>query len=277
MSATPRVSVIVPVFNEPPEVLRASLASLRNQSWQDFDCVVVDESTDVSRARECEAQCALDSRFRYVHPASRLGLPGSLNLAIDQSSGDYIARFDSDDVCLPERLARQIAFLDAHPEIAIVGGALEVIDDDDRTTALRTYPTDHEAIERGMQTTNTMAHPTVMYRRTATAVHGAYDASFRYSEDLDLWLRWLNAGMRFANLPDVVVRYRQKSTSRQTLHWKYNLRARLHNFSSRHIARRCAGIAAIGIWMILPQRVQESVFRLLMFRAARPAQRRTQG
>jgi len=277
MNASPRVSVIVPVFNEPPEVLRASLASLRNQSWQDFECIVVDESTDASRARECETQCGVDTRFRYVHPPGRLGLPGSLNLALGQSQGEYVARFDSDDVCMPERLARQVAFLDSHPEIAIVGGALEVIDDDDRTTALRAYPLEHEAIDRGMQTTNTMAHPTVMYRRSATVAHGAYDASYRYSEDLDLWLRWLNAGLSFANLPEVLVRYRQKSTSRQTLHWKYNLRARVRNFSTRHLARRCAGIAAIGIWMVLPQRVQVFVFRRLMFRAAGPAQRRAQG
>lgn len=276
MSALPRVSVIVPVFNEPPEIVRASLASLRNQSLHNFECIVVDESTDASRARECEAQCGVDPRFHYVHPTGRLGLPGSLNLAIDRSSGEYIARFDSDDICMPERLARQVAFLDSHPEIAIVGGALEVIDDDDRTTALRTYPLEHEAIDRGMQSTNTMAHPTVMYRRTATIAHGAYDASYRYSEDLDLWLRWLNAGLRFANLPDVLVRYRQKSTSRQTLHWKYNLRARVRNFSARHFARRCAGIAAIGIWMVLPQRVQVFVFRLLMLRGAGAAQQRAQ-
>jgi len=170
-----------------------------------------------------------------------------------------------------------VVFLDSHPEIAIVGGALEVIDDDDRTTALRAYPLEHAAIDRGMQTTNTMAHPTVMFRRSASVAHGAYDASYRYSEDLDLWLRWLNAGLRFANLPEVLVRYRQKSTSRQALHWKYNLRARLHNFSSRHLVRRCSGIAAIGIWMVLPRRVQELVFRLLMLRAARPAQQRVGG
>jgi glycosyltransferase involved in cell wall biosynthesis len=266
MNAAPRVSILVPVFNEPPRVLQASLASLRAQTWPDFECIVVDESTDPARARECETQCAADPRFRYVHPPTRLGLPGSLNLALEQARGEYIARFDSDDLCMPERLARQVAFLDAHPQTSIVGGALEVIDDDDRTTALRAYPLEHASIERGMQTTNTIAHPTVMFRRAAAKAHGAYDPSYRYSEDLDLWLRWLNAGLLFANLPEVLVRYRQKSTSRQTLHWKFNLRARVRNFSSRYALRRCAGIAAIAIWMALPKRAQEAAFRRLIFR-----------
>lgn len=276
-TSTPRVSVIVPVFNEPPEVLRASLASLRKQTLVDFECIVVDESTDSARARECEVQCALDTRFTYIHPPHRQGLPASLNIGLDRARGEFVARFDSDDICIPDRLKRQVEFLDDHPSVSILGGALEVIDDDDRTIAFRPYPQDHASIERGMHTTNTMAHPTVMFRRSVALTYGSYDPNFRYSEDLDLWLRWLNAGLEFANLPDVLVRYRQNVTSRQKVHWKFNLRARAHNFSTRCLARRVLGIAAIGAWMILPPAIQELAFKLLIFRPARRPNTRASG
>jgi glycosyltransferase involved in cell wall biosynthesis len=266
MPAPPRVSIVVPSFNEAPPVIAASLASLRAQTMDDFECFVIDESTDESRARACREFCETDPRFIYIHPSERLGLAGSLNLGLSRARGALIARFDADDLCEPERLALQAAFLDAHPTVDVVGGALEVIGENGAHQGVRHYPLEHLDIARSMQLTNAIAHPTVMYRRTAVERHGGYDTSFRYSEDLDLWLRWLNAGVRFANLPQVLVRYRQQLTRRNTLHWRYNLRARTRNFGRSFVLRRAAGIGCIAVWSALPEAVQESVFRLLMLR-----------
>jgi glycosyltransferase involved in cell wall biosynthesis len=273
MNSAPRVSLIVPAFNEPPVVLRESMASVRAQTFADFECIVVDESTDPARAHACRDLCAADARFVYLHPERRLGLPGSLNLALERARGALIARFDSDDVCVPERLALQVAFMDAQPQVTVLGGGLEVIDDDGRTLAFRHYPEMHAAIARGMHLTTTLAHPTVMFRREATSVHGVYDPTFRFSEDLDLWLRWQNAGLQFANLSQVLVKYRQKSTSRQARHWRFNLRARVKNFARRYALRRALGIVAISTWILLPTGVQEVAFRALLLRriVKRPA------
>jgi len=271
VNASPRVSFIVPAFNESAAVLRESIESMRGQSFADFVCIVVDESTDAALAQACRELCATDARFVYVHPEQRLGLAGSLNMALERARGELIARFDSDDVCMPDRLCLQVAFMDTHPSVAVLGGGIEVIDDDGRTLAFRQYPQTHAAIERGMQLTSTVAHPTVMFRREAATAYGAYDASFRFSEDLDVWLRWQNAGLEFANLPDVLVKYRQKSTSRRSLHWRFNLRARVKNFAARYAARRTLGILAIGTWSLLPTRIQEVAFRtLLLRRTAKP-------
>jgi glycosyltransferase involved in cell wall biosynthesis len=268
MPAPPRVSIVVPSFNEAPPVIAASLASLRAQTMDDFECFVIDESTDESRALACREFCETDPRFIYIHPSERLGLAGSLNLGLSRARGALIARFDADDLCKPERLALQAAFLDAHPTVDVVGGALEVIDENGAHRAVRHYPLEHFDIARRMQLTNAIAHPTVMYRRAVVERHGGYDTSFRYSEDLDLWLRWLNAGVRFANLPQVLVRYRQQLTRRNTLHWRYNLRARTRNFGRSFVLRRAAGIGCIAMWSALPAAVQESVFRLLMLRGS---------
>lgn len=267
MSDTPKVTLLVPVFNEPEHILEQSLSSVMAQTFTDFECIVVDESTLPEAAQACERICSRDPRFRYVHPTERLGLPGSLNLAISMARSQLLARFDSDDVCLPERLAVQVAFMDAHPSIGVVGACLQLIDESGRPTSERHYPERSEDIARKLQFTTTLAHPTVMYRADVTKHFGCYDPSFRFAEDLDLWLRWLNCGVKFANVPDVLVKYRQAQTRRHRKHWRFNLRARVRNFGPSHLIRRVAGIVCIGAWSILPFSVQESVFRLLLLRA----------
>ena len=91
MSAfTPLVTVVVPSFNEDPHIVRASLESIRAQTFADFECIVVDESSRPELAEACRAVCAEDPRFIYVHPTERLGLPKSLNLAISKARGQLI-------------------------------------------------------------------------------------------------------------------------------------------------------------------------------------------
>lgn len=269
MTDAPKVTLLIPAFNEPEHILEQSLSSVMAQSFTDFECIVVDESTHLEAAQACERICARDPRFRYVHPTERLGLPGSLNLAISMARGQLLARFDSDDVCLPERLEVQVAFMDAHPDIGVVGAGLQLIDESGMPTSVRHYPERSEDIERKLQFTTTMAHPTVMYRTDIIRHCGCYDPSFRFSEDLDLWLRWLNCGVKFANVPNVLVKYRQAQTRRNRSHWRFNLRARVKNFSSSHFFLRVAGIVCISTWSILPPSVQESVFRLLLLRPRR--------
>jgi glycosyltransferase involved in cell wall biosynthesis len=267
-SRPPRVSVVVPAFNESAAALAESLGSLRAQTFLDFECLVVDESTRPDLAQACRLACKIDRRFRYVHPPTRLGLAASLNLGIGQARGELIARFDSDDVCLPHRLSLQVAYMDAHPEVGVLGGGLEIMSEDGRTLAFRDYPQDHATIEKRFQATTPIAHPTVMLRKSLIERHGGYDSSFRFAEDLDLWLRLLNHGVRFANLGSVLVRYRQDSTSRNTRHWQFNRRARMRNFSSRYLVWRVLGLLAIIVWAVLPASLQGRVFDGLLFRRA---------
>lgn len=264
MIKVPKVSVIVPVFNELVATMEESLNSLMSQTFDDFECIVVDESTNSELALACKLICESDGRFHYVHPTQRLGLSSSLNLAISMARGELLARFDSDDVCAPERLAIQVAFLETHPEISVVGGALKIISDDGQVLAHRYYPEDPLKIAQGMQLTTTVAHPTVMFRRQAIQEYGGYNPKFRFSEDLDLWLRWLNAGLHFANLPQVLVQYRQNNTRRNSGHWHYNLRARTSNFSSSFMILRIIGIACVATWIVLPNIVQEKFYKFLI-------------
>jgi len=180
-----------------------------------------------------------------------------------------IARFDSDDICMPERLNLQVAFLRSHPEISVLGGALDIISSEGELLSHRHYPQTSVAIAKGMQLTTTIAHPTVMFRKEAVEQYGGYNPDFRFAEDLDLWLRWMNAGLQFANLPQVLVQYRQDNTRRDQRHWRFNLRARTANLSARHVVRRAIGIACIAAWVSMPKKAQEQIFKALILRRSR--------
>jgi glycosyltransferase involved in cell wall biosynthesis len=263
---SPFVTVVVPSFNEAPEIVRASIESLRAQTFTDFECIVVDESTRPDLADACRSACSVDKRFIYIHPVERLGLSKSLNLAIDKARGQLIARFDSDDICMPDRLEVQVAFLEAHLEISAVGGAMDIISTEGEFIAHRSYPQTPNRIASAMQLTNAIAHPTVMFRKEAFACYGGYNPSNRYCEDLDLWLRWMNAGLLFENLPQVLVKYRQDNTRRNHLNWRYNLLVRLSNFSSRNLIRRIFGIICIAAWVVVPGKLQEQIYKTILLR-----------
>ena len=263
-ASTPLVTVVIPSFNEDPYIVRASLESIRAQTFTDFECIVIDESSRPELAEACRVVCSEDPRFVYIHPAERLGLSKSLNLAISYARGQLIARFDSDDICLPERLEMQVAFLRLHPEVSAVGGAMNIISSDGEFIAHRSYPKSSNEISAAMQLTNAIAHPTVMFRKEAIDRFGGYNPDYRYCEDLDLWLRWMNAGLLFRNLPQVLVQYRQDNTRRDQLNWRYNLRVRLSNFSYRHLIRRIVGITCIAAWVAVPGKLQVLIYRLIL-------------
>lgn len=260
----PLVSVVVPSFNEDPEILRGSLESIRNQTFTNFECIVIDDSTRPDLAAACREVCGEDDRFIYIHPSQRLGLSGSLNLGISQACGEFVARFDSDDVCVPERLALQVQFLRANPQISVVGGAMSIVNAEGRPIAHRSYPRTSKEIAKALQFTNAIAHPTVMFRKKVVALHGAYNTYYRYCEDLDMWLRWMNAGVLFENLPHTLVHYRQNSTSRDQANWRYNLQARVSNFSSQHVIRRILGVFCIALWMVVPKKCREILYKAIL-------------
>lgn len=270
----PKVTIIMPAYNESPQNLRESIKSIVSQTFTDFECILIDESTDNNLALACKEICDIDNRICYIHPDKRLGLAESLNLGISKARASLIARFDSDDICIMDRLERQVAFMDEHKEIGLVGGALEIIDGEGRTYAYRSYPLDHDTIERKLQTTTPIAHPTVMLRKSLIEQHGGYDKNFCYSEDLDLWLRLANRGVRFANLPEVLVRYRQQQTNRNPLHWEYNLRARKCNFTMRYLPYRLLGLFGIYVWGKMPSGIQKYFFNNLLLRRQSPSSKK---
>ena len=207
----PRVSVLMPVYNA-ERYLAEAVESVLGQSFTDFELLVVDDgSTDGSLAllrRYAEG----DRRVQVVSRPNT-GYLVALNQMLAVAQGELIARMDGDDVALPERFARQVAFLDAHPDVVCVGGAALLIDEGGRMLNELPRPVDDALIqEAALRGDTPIIHPSAMMRLADARAVGGYRETTYLAEDLDLWLRLGERG-RLANLPEVVVKYRMHERS----------------------------------------------------------------
>ncbi len=196
----PRVSVLLAVHDGAPWV-KDAVASVLAQTLADLELVVVDDGS--ADATPALLAGIADRRLR-VERRPRAGLTRALNLALGLARAPIVARLDADDVALPERLARQVAFLDAHPEIGVLGSAAREVNGEGREVRVVRPPEDDAALRRALIRRNPMVHSTVTMRRLAVEGVGGYDARFAVAQDYDLWMR-LAAVTRLANLPDALV------------------------------------------------------------------------
>jgi glycosyltransferase involved in cell wall biosynthesis len=199
--------VLLSVHNDDRFVSEA-IESILSQTFHDFELIVIDDgSTDGSRAR---IEAYEDRRIRLVSRANR-GLVASLNEALALAGGEYIARQDADDISLPTRIEREVALLDAHPEIALVGTNYTVIDEDGRplaTTSVFTHPDDLAVAEI---LSNQYGHGSVMMRRALVAELGGYDGSVGYVEDYDLFVRIARIA-QIANIAEPLYLWRRNAS-----------------------------------------------------------------
>lgn len=136
------------------------------------------------------------------------GLGNALKIGVENAQYDIIARMDSDDICLPNRFEKQLSYMDAHPECDIVGGQItEFIDTPDNIVGKREVPCDNEAIYHYMRSRCALNHPTVMFKKKSVLNAGNYQDWF-WNEDYYMWIRMMEQGCVFANLPDVLVNMR---------------------------------------------------------------------
>lgn len=205
-TAVPRVSVLLPVYNG-VEYLKESIESVLRQSFGNFEIIAVDDgSTDGSGEL---LDSIRDARVRVIHQANA-GLPASLNRAIQLARGEYLARQDADDICLPERFARQLTYLDAHAACAVVGTWSEIWKKDRRTKRSHRHPCENGELQIRMVFDSFFVHSSVMMRRSALELIGRYPVDpKRYPpEDFDLWSR-IARRFQIANLPEVLEIYRE--------------------------------------------------------------------
>ncbi|MBJ6801038.1 glycosyltransferase family 2 protein [Geomonas propionica] len=199
----PLISVVMSVYNG-ERYLGEAVDSVLNQSCTDFEFIVVDDgSTDGTAAILASYS---DPRLRIIRH-DNLGLTRSLNLAIAQARGEYVARQDADDRSLPERLAIQAEFLDSHPELALVGTAVKVISSAGAELATFRHPTEPAEIAVTLRTYNCFWHGSIMFRRDSFLELGGYDERFVTAQDYDMWLRF-SERHQLANLPEPLYAYR---------------------------------------------------------------------
>jgi glycosyltransferase involved in cell wall biosynthesis len=212
MTHPPTISVLMPVYNA-DRYLAVAVESVLAQTFGDFEFIIVDDgSTDGSLAvlRRFEAD---DPRVRVVSRENR-GLVASLNQMIGLARGEFLARMDADDLCLPDRFLRQVDFLRRNPDHIAVGCRALLIDPDGAPIRPFAEQTSHEEIDaahlRGEG--GAIVHPAAMIRRRGMEAIGGYDPGMWPSEDLDMFLRIAEHG-RLANLPETLFQYRRHASA----------------------------------------------------------------
>lgn len=213
--SNPAVSVIMSVFNG-QAFLRPAVESILNQSFPDFEFIIIDDGSTDGTSDILAGYARGDSRIR-IHRQDNQGRTASLNSAIHLAHGDYLARMDADDIALTHRLRSQIEFLETHPEVGLIGGAIEFIDGSGKPFGTNRPPLSDSQIQSTMRKHNSIWHPTTMMRKKVVLAVGGYRTLFDESEDYDLFLR-IGERTRIGNLEDVLLRYRihanQASVSR---------------------------------------------------------------
>jgi len=203
MSGTPRITVLMPVYKG-EKFLRQAIESILNQTFSAFEFLIINDGSG-DRSVEIVESCR-DPRIRLVHNQGNLGLIATLNRGLERARGEYIARMDCDDVSHPQRLERQVAFLDTHPDIGVCGTWFRKCGG--HAGKIIRWETEPEAVRAAMLFACPLAHPTVMLRRESfLARQLRYDRDYPHAEDYDLWRRAMQH-MALANLPEVLLDYR---------------------------------------------------------------------
>jgi glycosyltransferase involved in cell wall biosynthesis len=211
-SATPAISVLMAAYNSEP-FLGEALESIQSQTFSNIEIIVVnDGSTD--RTLAClEAIASRDSRIRIINSTQNLGFVAALNLGLGSCRAPYIAIMDSDDIALPHRLEKQFAFLQSHPDVALVAGAITSIDPNGNPMNLIgsvPIPVTEKAIRKSLLLGPPCSHTWLARREVYEALSGY--RQLVAAEDYDFLLRAVSSGFKIANIPDTLMKIRIRPT-----------------------------------------------------------------
>lgn len=198
----PCVSVVLPVYNV-ADCVESAINSILKQTFTDFELLVFDDYSTDGTAAKIEA--IADPRLRFFRNNQNLGRAGTDNAAIPYVRGEFIAKMDGDDLCHPERLAHQVAYLKSHPQVNVVGSWMQNFG---ASTYLNKYLATPEASRVLTLFTPPTGNPSVMLRASLLQEENMrYDATLRQAEDYDFFARYLSE-LRIVTLPKALIQYR---------------------------------------------------------------------
>jgi len=199
----PKVSVVIPVYKPQEEHLRLAIDSVLSQSFHDFELLLLDDCPEDASA-ENVIHAYRDPRIKYTRNKKNLGISASRNKLLEMAQGEYIAIMDHDDISLPDRFARQVAYLDEHPETGVVGCRVREIPSGKIVSYLR----DDHALRLALMRGCAIPHSAAMVRKKVLVEHKIrYEEQFSPAEDYALWCRLL-PHTQFHNLEDILFEYR---------------------------------------------------------------------
>jgi glycosyltransferase involved in cell wall biosynthesis len=249
MEPAPKVSVLMPCYNA-VETLDEALDSLAGQSFEDYELVAVDDGSSDGTLVKLQQRARTDARI-CVLAQSHQGIIPALNAGLKACRAELVARMDADDRSHSRRLEKQLAFMQAHPEVALVGCRVAGFPSGQMRQGYHVYLEWQNAllseadIRREMFVESPLAHPSVMFRRGWVVDLGGYQDN-GWAEDYDLWLRLYLAGAHLAKLPEILLEWREGPDRLTRRDGRYSLenflRAKAYYLSRGPLAGRDAVI-----------------------------------
>lgn len=253
----PIVSVVMSVYNGLP-YLEEAVQSILEQTFEDFELIIInDGSADGSKAL-LEHLAGSDDRIRLLHQENQ-GLIASLNRGVDIARGKYIARMDADDISYPERLERQVDFLNNQPDVGILGTQVETIDTNGTVQKQFSFPTDPAVVAWRLMFECCLTHPSIMMRRSLASGLNGYAEDALHAEDYELYTRALLC-TNIVNLPD---------TLHQLRRWDGTITATKRDIQ----IWTCCRVAASLHTKILDETINESIAHFLTWHSHETVER----
>ena len=214
----PKVSVLMSNYNTQANQLRIALDSVLNQTFTDFEAVIVNDGSVDESKKVLEEYAAKDARIVLVENERNIGLAASLNHGLDVCKGEYVARMDTDDICYPDRLKWQVEYMDEHKNLLFAGAWADVFEDDTENVVETWKPVmctqDEYHIRLLFGNNPLMIHPTVIFRREyleKNCLRYDTDAAYKYAEDYRMWVKCSRAGDA-GILEKPVIKYRNANS-----------------------------------------------------------------
>jgi glycosyltransferase involved in cell wall biosynthesis len=257
----PLISVLLPVYNG-GQYLYEAVESTLAQSFSDFELLILNDGSTDNSSRVLQELETRDQRIRVISRENR-GLNRSLNELVLAARGQYLARMDQDDVCMPSRFQRQIEFLESHPDHVAVGGWIMQMNEVGLPIGIIKSPCEHTEIDgANLKGYCSVWHPTAFMRKDAMVAVEGYRDEYDSAADLDLWLRLAEIG-KIANVPEIVLRYRLHAGSTSQLKIDAQRASAERACSSAWQRRGTAGhYEALDPWR--PSGDEESLYKFIL-------------
>lgn len=264
------ISVVMTVYNAAEFVLEA-VESIQNQNYPNWELIIVNDGSTDKTGEILRKLAKNDKRIVLINCVKNRGASVASNLGLSKAKGQFIARMDADDITLPDRLAKQVDFLQKHKKVIVVGGQCELIDRDGNSIGMKNFPTSHAEIYGALYQINPIQHPSLMINTALLGAHKiTYHTEVLLAHDLEILFKLAQYG-KFANLADVVLKYRIHSDSLSLKQPKETFR---HTLAVREMARKMYGyvpskkgilvnFAQKIIMTIIPSFVVYPLFRLI--------------
>ena len=202
----PLVSVIMAAKNVEKYISEA-IDSVINQTYKNWELIIVDDGSNDTTLSIINDYTKNDSRIKIIHNEKSVGQAFARNTAVKNSSGDFLAILDADDIAMPDRITEQVHFLENNPNVSAIGGHAEIIDDNGKSLGIKRKALNIDAIRFSLLLQNQFIHSTMMIRRGVFNKFGGYDNNFIYAEDYDLWSKIIEKNI-VLNIDKVVSKFR---------------------------------------------------------------------